>query len=1082
VRLALRLILGLGCTIILSGCGGVDTAEQALVERLEPRPVHDASAPRVGGFVIVSGDDADDGGHCEGTRCGSLYQTLFREGIVRSRSGGKGILAIGVNWGDALYAFNTWNDPALGGPGAPVTFLKNPEDIASVEFSSYAMIYLPSANEQTLGGINVTQLTALKERQPDIAHFVNVQGGSLIALTQAEVAGGWGFLPVPLVTQDMEFDHAKPTPELLALSPNTTEANLTHHAFHNVFTGPSGYSGLQVLAVNSEVGSPGYGLPVMLGGNGVILTAEVCDDGRDNDGDGQTDHADSDCQVCGNGHLDPGEACDDGNLIDGDGCSASCQTELNPAPVAVCEEALSVCTDAGRCVATVTGLGAGSYDPEGEAVTREQTPAGPYSVGSRQVEVRVSDGHSEASCHVALEVKDCEPPQLTCPAPFRVECGGEGQGSVTPPPATATDNCANPTVHAPVPASHTLGETTLVYSATDAAGNTGTCSTTVTVEDTAPPSITCPGPTVAECSGERGATVQPGAATASDVCALAGVTQAPSQHFPLGTTEVSFTATDLAGHTATCTSSVTVRDTTPPVLHCPDNVVAECTGDHQATVNPGTASAEELCTSATVQGPSAGSFPVGTTSVTFSASDEAGNSAVCTRTVTVRDSTPPSISCPEPVVAECTDNRQAPVDPGTAQASDVCGGASVSDLGLASYPLGTTPVTFTATDDAGLQATCTSAVTVRDTTAPSISCPAPTVAECTGDRGAQVTPGAAQAADRCTSATVEGPGGGFFPLGTTQVAYSARDESGNAATCTSAVTVRDTTAPSLTCPAPVVAECSGNGQAVVDPGVAQAVEACTSATVNGPGSGSYPLGTSQVTFTAQDESGNAAVCTSSVTVRDTLPPSITCPAPIIAQCTGNGGATVTPGVATATDACTAPTVTGPAAGHYPVGTTVVTYSATDGGGQQASCSSTIQVVDSAPPVVTVTNPNPLWPPNHKYRTVSLADCGVLVQDACGGTIDLATARASITCVTSDEPPNSTGDGNTTGDIVIVNATTVTLRGERRGNSDGRVYEIHFQVSDASGNTATGVCPVAVPHDQSGRAAVDSGDAYKVCRR
>jgi hypothetical protein len=219
-----------------------------------------------------------------------------------------------------------------------------------------------------------------------------------------------------------------------------------------------------------------------------------------------------------------------------------------------------------------------------------------------------------------------------------------------------------------------------------------------------------------------------------------------------------------------------------------------------------------------------------------------------------------------------------------------------------------------------------------------------------------------------------------------------------------------------------------------------------------------------------------------VTVRDTRPPSITCPAPIVAQCTGNGGAQVTPGVAQASDVCREPTVTGPAAGHYPAGTTVVTYTATDPAGHQASCTSTIQVVDSAPPVVTVTNPNPLWPPNHKYRTVSLADCGVVVQDACGGRLDLASARASITCVTSDEPPNSKGDGNTTGDIVIVDATTVTLRGERKGNGDGRVYEIHFQVQDGAGHKATGVCPVSVPHDQSGRAAVDSGDAYQVCRR
>jgi hypothetical protein len=61
------------------------------------------------GFVIVTGDDADDSGHCEGTRCGGLYPGLFKEGIDRSRTLGSGILAIGVNGGRALSAFNSWN-------------------------------------------------------------------------------------------------------------------------------------------------------------------------------------------------------------------------------------------------------------------------------------------------------------------------------------------------------------------------------------------------------------------------------------------------------------------------------------------------------------------------------------------------------------------------------------------------------------------------------------------------------------------------------------------------------------------------------------------------------------------------------------------------------------------------------------------------------------------------------------------------------------------------------------------------------------------------------------------------------------
>lgn len=929
-RWVLPLALAWGAA--LSGCGPEVAQEEVAPERGAVAESDEGHVPthggaRVGGFVIISGDDADDATHCQGTRCGRLYPNLFKAAISRSRSGGTGILAIGVNGGNARTAFNSWNLPGNGGPGAQVTFITALAQISSVDFNQYAMIYLPSSASETSGGLTLQQIAELNRRQPAIADFVNVRGGSLIALTQAETTGGWGFLPVPLTTEDMEFQMARPTPELVALSPETNEGNLTHNAFHNVFTGPSGYSGLAPLAINVEPGSPGFGMPVMLGGDGVILTAEVCDDGVDNDGDHDTDWEDEDCQACGNGHVDPGEGCDDGNKVDGDGCSHECEAEHNQPPVAVCEDARVVCTDAGQCVASVTGLGSASVDPEGDPLTLVQSPAGPYPVGSQEVRVDVSDGSSQASCTVPLQVKDCEAPVVTCPAAFRVECSGEGQAPVAPPPATATDNCTEVTVNPPTPDYHVLGETVLVYSATDAAGNTGTCSTPVTVEDTQPPAISCPDPTVAECTGERSALVQPGNASGSDACGAVTVSSVAARRFPLGTTSISFTATDRVGLTATCSSSVTVRDTTPPTL-----------------------------------------------------------------------------ACPAPVVAECTANRQATVNPGVAQVSDVCGGASATGPGAGSYPLGTTPVTFT-----------------------------------------------------------------------------ARDEAGNGASCASSVTVRDSTPPSITCPAPVVAECTGNGQAEVAPGAAQVAEACTSATVNAPASGRFPLGTTSVAYTATDEAGNAAACSSFVTVRDTLPPSITCPAPIVAECTGNGGAQVTPGVATAQDACTPASVTGPSAGHYPVGTTTVTYRAADSSGNGASCVSTISVVDHSGPVVTVTNPNPLWPPNHKYRTVSLSDCGVVVQDACGGALDLETAQAAITCVTSDEPPDSTGDGNTSDDIVIVNATTVTLRGERKGNGDGRVYEIHFRVSDASGNVATGVCPVAVPHDQSGRPPVDSGDAYRVCR-
>jgi cysteine-rich repeat protein len=357
-------------------------------------------AVTTGAFVFVSGDDADDVGHCGGTACGGLYPAALSKAISESRSGGTGILAIGVNGSSARLSFDSWNATANGGPGAAVTFVNDTGVIGSVDFSSYAMIYLPSSYRHTGGGITAAQIAALNARQADVADFVNNLGGSLMALTQANTSGAWGWLPVPLTTQDMSFTNVSVTAELQAISPATNNTNMDHCCFHNVFTGPAGYSGLSVLAYN-----PGNGKPVILGGTRVVLTAEVCDDNDDNDGDGLVDNDDPDCQVCGDGDLDPGEECDDGGIENGDGCSDTCQLE-NTAPevdaggdAAVPEGTLFtragsfVDPDADTWTATVDygdGADAEALALSGQSFTLEHTYG---DNGVYTVEVTVTDSH-----------------------------------------------------------------------------------------------------------------------------------------------------------------------------------------------------------------------------------------------------------------------------------------------------------------------------------------------------------------------------------------------------------------------------------------------------------------------------------------------------------------------------------------------------------------------------------------------------------------------------------------------------------------------------------------------------------------
>jgi hypothetical protein len=134
----------------------------------------------------------------------------------------------------------------------------------------------------------------------------------------------------------------------------------------------------------------------------------------------------------------------------------------------------------------------------------------------------------------------------------------------------------------------------------------------------------------------------------------------------------------------------------------------------------------------------------------------------------------------------------------------------------------------------------------------------------------------------------------------------------------------------------------------------------------------YPRGSHTATLTCTDSRGLSASCTASVTVRDTQAPTLTCPASLTVEGTGPGGAHVTPGMATATDNCAPLQVSGPAAGMYPVGTTQVTYTVTDAGGNQARCASTIQVTQ--PPPVEVMNVTMCNLPRYTRET-NLMACG-----------------------------------------------------------------------------------------------------------
>jgi hypothetical protein len=144
----------------------------------------------------------------------------------------------------------------------------------------------------------------------------------------------------------------------------------------------------------------------------------------------------------------------------------------------------------------------------------------------------------------------------------------------------------------------------------------------------------------------------------------------------------------------------------------------------------------------------------------------------------------------------------------------------------------------------------------------------------------------------------------------------------------------------------------------------------------------------------------------------------------------------------------------------------VSIIAVDSLGLRSTATETVTPTDTLGPVVTtVTSPITLWPPNHEYVTISLDQCVTSVVDQCDGSLS-PIAQGQIVDVTSDEPEDAPGSGNTCNDIVIVDHATVRVRAERDGRGDGRVYVIHFTESDLHGNATPATCTVQVPHDPS----------------
>ena len=556
---------------------------------------------------------------------------------------------------------------------------------------------------------------------------------------------------------------------------------------------------------------------------------------------------------------------------------------------------------------------------------------------------------NSASVEQKITIFDTTFPILEIPEDIVIEATSLDQNEVNLGEAIATDNGEITSITNDAPDVFSLGETTVTWTAIDSSNNFSSLTQSVSVIDTTTPEISPLEDITLEATSVDANIVNLDNPTASDVQDVTIYITAPDV-FPIGETTVTWTAVDASGNSASETQTVTIVDTTKPGLSIPQDQTVEASSLEGTLVDIGQAEAHDITGISSIVHNAPNVFPLGSTAIAWTATDNHDNTTTAYQRITVVDTTAPIIISPQDILAEAVDPTMNYIGLGELGASDSVGIESVTNDKPIIFPFGSTTITWTVIDISGNISQAIQVVTLVDTTDPEIVAPSDIVAEATSLSGTMVELGGATAHDVMGIASVTEHPPRFFVLGETTVTWIATDTSGNSASATQTVTIVDTTSPSITAPDSITVEATSANSNIVALGNPVSSDLVDIPSISNNAPDVFSLGETTVIWTTVDESGNSASATQTVTIVDTTSPELTMPEDVTITAFSLEKQ-VEIGEAQAHDlAGSALTITNDAPNTFPLGDTVVTWNVSDELGNSASSQQVISVQPCGKPL------------------------------------------------------------------------------------------------------------------------------------